>query len=460
MFRNATMRLIVAHLVLVMLSTALVLGSVYWRIGGVIDTEQQAVVEAEIRGLADDFARGGTPALAAGIGQRTANPTDRDAVYLLVDADGRRITGNLRGWPPTVAPGGGWTTLDLYRTDRSRPTEISALAIRLPNGERLLVGRDVDARAAFDRTLWRALLWALAATTALALATGWLLSRLVRGRIAEIDGAARAIMAGALDRRVALRGTGDEFDRLAGTLNAMLDRIEVLVRDLRTVTDSLAHDLRSPLGRLVRHLEAAADEEAPEEERRTRIDQALREAEGVLSTATSLLDISRIDAGIGAEQFTAVDLGRLAADVSDLYEAAAEEKRVTLACNAASGLIVRGHDQLLALALSNLVDNALKYAPAGSAITVAAELDDGRPALIVRDRGPGVPEADRARALGRFVRLDPSRGGPGAGLGLALVAAVARMHGGEVILDENAPGLRATLRFPASSAPSAESTSD
>ena len=199
------------------------------------------------------------------------------------------------------------------------------------------MGRDVAARAAFDRTLWRALLWALAATTALALATGWLLSRLVRGRIAEIDGAARAIMAGALDRRVALRGTGDEFDRLAGTLNAMLDRIEVLVRDLRTVTDSLAHDLRSPLGRLVRHLEAAADEEAPEEERRTRIDQALREAEGVLSTATSLLDISRIDAGIGAEQFTAVDLGRLAADVSDLYEAAAEEKRVTLACRGRFG---------------------------------------------------------------------------------------------------------------------------
>ena len=259
-------------------------------------------------------------------------------------------------------------------------------------------------------------------------------------------------MAGALDRRVALRGTGDEFDQLAGTLNAMLDRIETLVRDLRTVTDSLAHDLRSPLGRLVRHLEAAADEEAPAETRRARIEQALREAEGVLSTATALLDISRIDAGIGAEQFTAVDLGRLAADVAELYEAAAEERGLTLACAAAPGLVVRGHDQLLALALSNLVENALKHAPAGSAITVAAALDGGRPALVVGDRGPGIPEADRARALGRFVRLDPSRGSPGAGLGLALVAAVARMHGAEVILGDNAPGLRATLRFAARSA--------
>ncbi|HRO10875.1 MAG TPA: HAMP domain-containing sensor histidine kinase, partial [Amaricoccus sp.] len=388
-------------------------------------------------------------ALAAGIGQRLANPPDRDAIYLLVDADGRRIIGNLAQWPPTVAAGGGWTTLDLYRTDRRHPTEISALSVRLPSGERLLVGRDVAARAAFDRSLWRALLWALAAILALSAATGWLLSRIVSGRLAEIDGAARAIMAGALDRRVALRGTADEFDKLAGTLNAMLDRIETLVRDLRTVTDSLAHDLRTPLGRLVRHLEAAVDEATPPEARRTRIDEALREAESVLATATALLDISRIEAGIGAEQFTQVDLGRLAADVADLYEAAAEERGVALARDVAPGLGVRGHDQLLALALSNLVENALKYAPTGSSISIAARLDQGRPALVVGDRGPGIPEADRARALGRFVRLDPSRGSPGAGLGLALVAAVARMHGAEIRLADNAPGLRATLRFPA-----------
>lgn len=455
MFRNATMRLVAAHLLLVAVSTAVVLGSLYWRIGGVIDEEQRAVVEAEIRGLADDYQRGGAPALARAIGARLDNPTERDAVYLLADPNGRGIAGNLAQWPPTLAPDAGWTTLELYRKDRRRPTEISALALRLPQDELLLVGRDVEARAAFDTTLARALLWALAAITLLSVVTGWLLSRLVSGRLSEIDGAARAIMAGALDRRVALRGTRDEFDRLAGTLNAMLDRIEALVRDLRTVTDSLAHDLRSPLGRLIRHLEAAADDDAPPAERTTRIEDALREAEGVLATATALLDISRIDAGIGAEQFTEVDLGRLAADVAELYEAAAEEKGVTLACAAAPGLpglpglVVAGHDQLLALALSNLVENALKHAPAGSAIDVAARVEDGAPTLVVADRGPGIPEADRARALGRFVRLDPSRGTPGAGLGLALVAAVARMHGAAIELGDNAPGLRASLRFSA-----------
>jgi signal transduction histidine kinase len=447
MFRNATMRLVAAHLVLVAVSTAVVLGSLYWRVGGVIDDEQRAVVEAEARGLADDYARGGAPALARAIGQRLDNPTERDAVYLLADARGRRIAGNLSHWPPTVAPDTGWTTLALYRTDRTRPTEISALALRLPQNELLLVGRDVEARAAFDRTLARALLWALAAITLLSVATGWLLSRLVSGRIAEIDGAARAIMAGSLDRRVALRGTADEFDRLAGTLNAMLDRIEILVRDLRTVTDSLAHDLRSPLGRLVRHLAAAADDAAGPGEQKTRIEQALREAEAVLATATALLDISRIDAGIGAEQFTDVDLGRLAAGVAELYEAAAEERDLAIACDAAPDLLVRGHDQLLALALSNLVENALRHAPRGTAITVVATEEDGAPSLVVADRGPGIPAADRERALGRFVRLDPSRGTPGAGLGLALVAAVARMHGATIELTDNAPGLRARLRF-------------
>lgn len=448
LLRSATLRLILAHLVLVALSTSLVLGFLYWRVGGVIDAEQRAVVDTEIAGLLDDYARGGVPALAVAVQSRLANPPDRDAIYLLAAADGRRIAGNLAGWPATLSPGAGWATLDLYRTDRSRPTEISARAVRLPRSELLLVGRDVAARAAFDRTLGRALLWALAAIVALAVATGWLLSRLVRSRIAEVDGAARAIMSGRLDRRIGLRGTGDEFDRLAGTLNDMLDRIETLVRDLRTVTDSLAHDLRTPLGRLVRHLEDASDEAAPADARQRRIEAALGEAENVLATATALLNISRIDAGLGSEQFVDVDLGRLAADVSDLYEAAAEDRGIRIVVDPAPRLMVRGHDQILALAVSNLVDNAVKHAPAGTRITVSTEVEAGRPAIVIADRGPGIPAADRSRALERFVRLDPSRSGPGTGLGLALVASVARMHGATIDLGDNDPGLRVAIRFP------------
>jgi len=451
--RNATSRLIAAYLLAAAFSTGLALGFVYWTAGGVIDAEARQVVEAELRGLADDYARGGAPGLARAITRRVeqtpARPEGRDAVYLLATPGGARIAGNLTRWPGDAPPGSGWLTLQLYRVGADAPTTISGAALRLAGGERLLVGRDVAARAAFDRTLTRALVWALALTAALALITGWLLSRLVLSRIAEIDRAARRIMGGALDQRVPQRGAGDEFDRLAETLNAMLDRIASLVRDLRMVTDSLAHDIRSPLGRLNRHLEAALDESMAPAARRARIERALGEADTVLATSTALLEISRVEAGVGADQFAPVDLGALARDMADLYAAAAEERGAEMRCEAADGVIVQGHPQLLAQAVSNLIDNALIHAKGAEAITLSARIENGRPTLSVADRGPGVPQDERARVLTRFTQLDPSRGDGGAGLGLALVAAVAQMHRAAITLGDNAPGLVATLRFPA-----------
>ena len=452
MLRNATSRLIAAYLIAAAFSTGLALGFVYWSAGGVIDAEARQVVEAELRGLADDYARGGAAGLARAITRRletpASRPEGRDAVYLLATPGGARIAGNLARWPADAAPGPGWVTLQLYRVGAEAPTTISGAALRLAGGERLLVGRDVAARAAFDRTLIRALSWALAVTAALALGTGWLLTRLVLSRIAEIDRAARRIMGGALEQRVPLRGAGDEFDRLAETLNAMLDRIASLVRDLRMVTDSLAHDIRSPLGRLGRHLEAALDETAAPDERRARIERALGEAETVLATSSALLEISRVEAGVGADQFAPIDLGALARDMADLYAAAAEERGAAMRCAAAPGVVVQGHPQLLAQAVSNLIDNALIHAKGAGPITLTARREGGRAVFSVADHGPGVPEAERARVLTRFSQLDPSRGDGGAGLGLALVAAVAQMHHAEIALSDNAPGLRVTLRFP------------
>jgi len=452
MLRNATSRLIAAYLIAAAFSTGLALGFVYWSAGGVIDAEARQVVEAELRGLADDYARGGAAGLARAITRRletpASRPEGRDAVYLLATPGGARIAGNLARWPADAAPGPGWVTLQLYRVGAEAPTTISGAALRLAGGERLLVGRDVAARAAFDRTLIRALSWALAVTAALALGTGWLLTRLVLSRIAEIDRAARRIMGGALEQRVPLRGAGDEFDRLAETLNAMLDRIAALVGDLRMVTDSLAHDIRSPLGRLGRHLEAALDETAAPDERRARIERALGEAETVLATSSALLEISRVEAGVGADQFAPIDLGALARDMADLYAAAAEERGPAMRCAAAPGVVVQGHPQLLAQAVSNLIDNALIHAKGAGPITLTARREGGRAVFSVADHGPGVPEAERARVLTRFSQLDPSRGDGGAGLGLALVAAVAQMHRAEIALSDNAPGLRVTLRFP------------
>ncbi len=448
--RNATSRLMAAHLVVVALSTAMVLAFVYYQTRQVIEDEVREIVTADLSGLGDDYREGGTLGLARAIERRLADRRRQDAVYLLADAQGNRIAGNLAAWPPVIPPTSGWVELELYRSDRDRVTTLSVAAIPLPSGDRLLVGHDSQAQAKFRRTLLGALGWALAAAGLLALASGWLLSRLVGRRVADVVETANEIVQGDMARRVPVRGGGggrggDEFDRLAETLNRMLDRIQGLVGDLRMVTDGVAHDLRSPLTRLRAHLDGSLEDGIDPAARRERIERAIAEADGVLRAFTALLQIARTEAGMGRDQFEPIELGALAADVVDLYTPSAAEKSIRL-LQRGEGATVSGHPQLLANAVANLVENAIAHAPAGSVIGI--ELSSGpQPTLTVADRGPGIPPDERARVLERFVRLDASRGRPGAGLGLSLVAAVARLHDARLELDDNGPGLRATIRF-------------
>ena len=446
---NATSRVVAAHLLLVALSTALVLGFVWFSTVGQIEAEVRERVTAELGALAGEYQARGLIGLAGAI--RARRGASRDTVYLLADSGGERIAGNLGDWPPTVQPGSGWVEISLYRTDRAAASPILAASIVLPGGERLLVGHDKGARAAFDRTLWQALLWALAVMLVLALVTGWLLSRLVLRRITDIARTAREIRAGDLARRVPERGSGDEFDRLAAELNHMLARIESLVTDLRMVTDSLAHDLRSPLTRLRSRLEEAASN-AGNPEAQAAIARAMAEGDSVLAICTALLDIARADAGVGREQFETLDLAALARDAAELYGPAAEEARLALDLDAPAPVPIAGHRQFLFQALGNLMENALAHAPPGSRVTIEATAANGSARLAVADSGPGIPADARAMVAERFTRLDASRSGGGAGLGLALVQAVARLHGGTLRLDDNAPGLRAELRLPAAGA--------
>jgi signal transduction histidine kinase len=446
LLRSATSRLIAVHLTLVAVSTAIVLAFVYFSTRSVIESGVREVVEAEIRGLADDYASHGVAGLANAIERRLAADSKHDAVYLLEDRLGNRIAGNLGEWPSAAPPGTGWFELELYRTDHERPAIVSAASFRLVGGERLLVGRDAQARTAFDRTLVRALGWALGVSTILAFASGWLLSRVVNRRIGDIVGTAEEIMRGEMARRVPVRGGGDEFDHLAETLNRILDRIEILVGDLRMVTDSVAHDLRSPLTRLHAHLDASLDESIAPAERRHLIERALGEAGDVLRSFTALMEIARAEAGVGRDQFETVDLGQLAADVIDLYTPAAEENGKVLK-RSGDGASVNGHPQLLANAIANLVENAIRHAPAADEVVVDVSSGPNGATITVADHGPGVQPEDRSRILDRFVRLDNSRSQPGTGLGLPLVSAVARMHGAKLDLGDNAPGLRVTLLF-------------
>lgn len=447
LLRNTTSRLVALHLLLMAGATVLSLGFVLWSTERVISAEVQGVVEAEATGLLDTYRTGGIFQLARAIDRRVRDAAARDVVYLLADTRGQRLSGNLSAWPPTVTPGGGWTRLEVFRTDRERPARLVALSLQLGGGERLLIGRDDRATAAFRTSLTEGLVAALLAMAAVSALTAWLILRVIRRRIDDVAGTAAQIMRGDMGGRVPVRGT-DAFDTLAVTLNTMLGRIELLVTELRAVTDSLAHDLRTPLTRLSHRLS-----ELREESHRPEALAALTAAEGevarLLRMLGALLAIARLEAGVAGEPPAPVDAAALLADLADLFQPSADEAGVTIAVSTPGAPPpLAGHRQFLAQALTNLLENALRYAPAGSVVSLALAAAPDGIHLTVADRGPGIPAADRARAVERFVTLDPSRAGSGGGLGLSLVDAVARLHHGRLDLADNAPGLRATLVLP------------
>ncbi|TMV06534.1 HAMP domain-containing protein [Ruegeria sediminis] len=442
--RNARTRLVLTSMVLSTLLTAAVLTLVYVTANRTIAGETRSVVTAELTGLADEYERRGMIGLLTAIERRLENAAERDALYLLTGPRGTVLAGNMLRWPPGVEPGSGWVELDLIKTDSNESVPISAASIRLRGGERLLVGRDASARRQFDRVLIRSGALALMAALALSLLTGWLLTRLVFSRLKDIARTADDIVSGDLTRRIPMRGTGDEFDQVAGTLNEMLDRIEELVSNLRTTSNSIAHDLRSPLSRLRQRVEALSDPALSADDRETDALRALGEVDHLLRVLGQLTEISRAEAGLGREQFEPVDLAQLAGDVVELYEPVAADQGVKLQLTGAADPIP-GHRPLLSQALSNLVENALRYAPEGSTVAVNLGGKDGYAILSVSDQGPGVPDTDLPRLEQPFVTLDPSRSSRNSGLGLALVAAIARMHGGAFSARNRDPGLEATL---------------
>jgi signal transduction histidine kinase len=289
----------------------------------------------------------------------------------------------------------------------------------------------------------------------LGLAGGFFVSRRVLSRIDAMTGTAQTIMAGDLSGRLPVAGSGDELDRLANNVNAMLDRIVALMRGLTEVSDNIAHDLKTPLTRLRNRCEQALRNSKGEKDYRAALESTIEESDGLIRTFDALLMIARAEAGHARDDMTEFDAAEIARDVSELYEPLAEEKGLALKVDAAAPAPVRGNRELVSQALANLVDNAIKYAGSNGKlngeptdILVRAGNDGERIKLTVEDHGPGIPEADRDRVVERFVRLDQSRSEPGLGLGLSLASAVARLHGGELKLEDNHPGLKSTIDLP------------
>lgn len=399
--------------------------------------------------LVGEYRQQGLQGLVEAIDYRLKVRDDRNFIILLKGPDGRRITGNLRTWPSTIADTAPWQQIRLYgeATDAAKP--MGVVATKLPGGEALLTGETLEAQHQLADASEAAFLYALAVGVVIAglmaAFVAWILAR----RIDVFSDAAAEFVGGRLDTRVRHDETGDAFDRLAVSINAMFGRIAGLVRELRMVTDSMAHDLRSPVSRMKARLEQGLGR-TNDAEARLAIGAAIDEADALHRLLDTALEISRAEAGIGRDQFTDFLLSPLLDDMAEVYGPLAEDGGFAITVDAPAELRVRAHRDLLVRALSNLVDNALKYAAGGSAIRIAArDTGNGTISLAVADDGPGLTEGQIAEAVQRFVRLDPARGGTGAGLGLSLVETIAHLHGGTMRLEANHPhGLLVRLSLP------------
>jgi signal transduction histidine kinase len=372
----------------------------------------------------------GEGALTRAITERMRD--EKNGVILLASPTGARIAGNLSAWPPIIHSSTRWTKADLYRIGDAQPAPFGIASARLPDGRRLLVGERTDNSDQLRQTVENALLTALLMALPLAIVGAGLVVHIIDRRIAHIAATAAGVGAGDIDRRVPLNGSGDSFDALGRAINTMLDRIGGLLAELRTVTDSIAHDLRSPLTRMRARIDRAMDMEDPVALRGA-IDGISREADQLLAMLTTALEISRMEAGIGRDRFTPTDLGTMLTDIGELYEPLVEEQGRTLSVVIETPACVPVHRELLGQALSNLIDNALKYG--AGAMTLSLRTEGDMTLIGLADEGPGIPRERETEALRRFGRLDAARGIAGAGLGLSLIAAVARMHGGALRFD-------------------------
>ncbi|MBO0735306.1 MAG: HAMP domain-containing histidine kinase [Alphaproteobacteria bacterium] len=448
--RTHAIRLAALYFLVFAISVLGVLLFVYWTSANFVVQQTEATLDAEIAGLAEQYAQRGLSGLIQIVAARSAGGRGDAMVYLVTDPNGRPLAGNISGWPAEVVVRSGWLSFGLERT-RNGHSEIRPAWGRLfaiPGGYRLLVARDISDAAAFRGQVRATLLWAGLVALGVGLAGGTLMSRNMLRRVEQVNRTSERVMAGNLSDRVPLNGTSDEFDQLAANLNRMLDQIERLMTAMREVTDDVAHDLKTPLSRLRTRLERALHDPSADPYQRETIRAAIDEADRLLTTFNALLSIAELESGARREGAEPLDLAEVARSAAELYEPVTEEKGFVLAVKTEPGVEIRGERHLLSQALANLLDNALKYAGGGT-IEIAVFRRDGQAVLEVADHGPGIPEADRQTVFDRFVRLEPSRTTPGNGLGLSLVRAIVRRHDGSVTLADNRPGLRVRLQFAA-----------
>ena len=450
LLRSSIFRLALVYLCLFSVSVLALVGFIYWSTAGSLTRQIDATIDAEIRGLAEQFNQRGILGLIRAIQRRSDRARETRGLYILTDRNFAPLAGNLSQWPGSPPDEDGWITFPLDYAD------VEAAGVNFGRGRtfdlggwyHLLVGHDFRERLLVAKRIRESLIWGIAAVIGLSLLGGMLMSRRLVRQVDAINKTSQDIMAGDLSQRIPVSKRGDEFDRLAGNLNAMLDQIERLLVGMKQVGDNIAHDLRSPLARLRSRLEVTLMERPDPAAYREAIRRTIAEADALLQTFNALLSIAQAEAGASRRNFEAVDLGRLLNDVAELYEPLAEERHQRLAVDQNGAIEIRGDRDLLFQAVANLVDNAVKFAPEEGAVELSLARDGERAVITVADNGPGIPQAARERVRERFYRLETSRSTPGSGLGLSLVGAVSDLHDGRLRLEDNGPGLRARLDLP------------
>ncbi|MCU0946548.1 MAG: ATP-binding protein [Rubritepida sp.] len=450
LLQSAAFRIALLFMGVFSVAAGFLVAVLWWATAGALDRQTIAAIRADTAALIERHRDGGTRGLQEAIGDRLALDASAETIYLLVDAQGRKLAGNLDAWPRPIGEEGPWFRI---RIEQDGAIAEARVHRRDLPGLRLLVGRDESERVQLRLLLTEGVVWSLGAVFVFAVIGSAIVRRALERRMRPAVVTALGIAGGDLSARVPLAGSGDEFDRLGATMNTMLDRIAALMAGVRGVSDAIAHDLRTPIARARAKLEEALATATTEEALRAAIEEGIHDLDNITRIFRALLRIAEAEAGARRAAFAPLDLPEVLRDAAEFYEAMAESHGQHLESALPEHLRLVGDRDLLLQAVANLLDNAIKFTPAGGTVRLDARADEAGVAIRVSDSGPGLSDADKARAMERFFRADASRGTPGSGLGLSLVRAVAQLHGGEVVLEDavpgaSPPGLAVVIRLP------------
>lgn len=443
-FRSAGLGFSLAYGLVFALSAAVFLTFLWWHTIGVLERDIGRAVDADAHSLAERWMQGGVTGLRSAIQDRLDQDVEDQSLYLLTDPSGVRLAGNLTSWPDIITEHDRFYTLKIVRAGSAASAEFHAYV--LPDGLRLLVGRDIRGRDMLRRVLTETFLWSWVMVTALAIGGAWVVRGIFNRILSSIARTTAAIAHGDMRQRMPM--VGNEVDLVAHTVNRMLDRITRLMEGVKQVSNSIAHDLRTPITRARNRLEDASLHAKTNEEMHDAIDRAVADLDHITAVFDALMRIAQIEAGARRAAFETGDLVKPLHDIAELYEATAEDAGLHLAQDLPARLNFHGDSRLIQQGVANLLDNAIKFSPPDTTITLRASISADLLRISVTDQGPGMKQEDLARASERFFRADQARNTPGAGLGLSLVQAVAQLHGGTFVLEPLQRGLRAVITLP------------